>query len=184
MVSGYTRSYLALGNAALPIYEDGPERTWAAESLDQLLRRFDGPLEAIPELRRYLLEFPQARLEGAEDFLYWVREKMWAHQVVTVNHVTILERNLGPRRMILAASKLIYASHYFDSALRVTVFLEEPGGDPWLIFLTRSRTDVRPGFTWLQRVLIRRLVSGRVEQRLVSLRRRLEAEPRPLPTQP
>jgi len=185
MLSGYAKSYMAHGNSALPVYEDAREPVRAAENLDELLRRFEGPLDTVPELRRYLTEFPRGRPEGAEDFLYWVKERLWAHVVVSINHVTLLRRTIGSHRVVLAASKQIYASHYFDSALRTTAFVEEPGGgDPWLVFVSRTRTDTRPGFTWLQRILIRRLVCVRLQKQMAVLRDGLESRARLFPAEP
>jgi len=176
MLVGYAAAYSEGGNSALPEYDDGREPLRVAESLATLSERFDGPLTSFPEIRRYLREFPAGRPPGTEDFLYWLKEKVWFEVVTSIHHVTIVERTVGSNRVVLATSKQIYASHYFDSALALTAFVEAEGAS-YLVQLTRSRSDIRPGFSWPQRVLIRRLVRGRLEQRLAALKGRLEASP-------
>jgi hypothetical protein len=50
----------------------------------------------------------------------------------------------------------------------------------WLAFVNHSRADIRPsGFNFLERILIKRLVRGRLRDQLGSLRAYLEAGAEP-----
>src|SRR5262249_11097728 len=176
-LAAYAADYVSRGALALTEYHDNPQPVRVADSLRELVERFGNLKEAAPELERYLLAFPAARPDSARDFLYWLREKFWMKSVLSLNHVTLLERATPRGPLLLAASKQIYANHYFDSQLTLTVFLEDAeAGASLVVSLSRSRADVRPsGFTWLERTLVRRLVRGRLEGQLQALRRRLEA---------
>jgi hypothetical protein len=176
-LAAYAADYAARGSAALTEYHDNPQPVRVADSLRRLVERFDGLKEAAPELERYLLEFPAERPDSARDFLYWLREKFWMKSVLSLNHVTLLERSSPRGPLVLVATRQIYANHYFDSHLGLTAFVEDvESGTSVLISLSRSRADVRPsGFTWIERALVRRLVRGRLESQLQALRRRLEA---------
>ena len=51
--------------------------------------------------------------------------------------------------MTSIASKLLYASHYFWTALDVRVLVEDPARGPgfWFVNIARSRSDGLDGFT-------------------------------------
>ena len=57
----------------------------------------------------------------------------------------------------MVASKMLYSSHYFWTALEVRVLLPDPARGPWILVLTvnRSRSDGLSGFTG-------RIIGGRV----------------------
>jgi hypothetical protein len=84
--------------------------------------------------------------------------------VIAINHITIYknEREAGPQ--ILIASRQIYASHYFDSSLALTAFINIPGVNPasYLFYENRSRADGLEGmFSKLKRGIVEdRAVDG------------------------
>jgi hypothetical protein len=62
-----------------------------------------------------------------------------------VNHLVIQTR---PDRTVVA-SKLLYASHYFWTALELRVLLPEPSRPRgfWFVMVNRGRSDGLSGFT-------------------------------------
>ena len=172
-------AYLAKGNAALAQYHDNPRPVSVGASLDELLRRRLFVLDGVPEVVGYLRDFPAASLGATDDFLYWYKERFWRKTVVCLNHVTIYEKDDGPTPRVYVASKQLYATHYHESSIELHLFVEDPAGDAGtLVFLSRARADIRPGgFNWLERVIIRRLVRGRLENQFRLLRSRLEQAP-------
>ncbi len=153
LLSSYVASYLGRGNTALIEY---------ATNLDPYA---------------FLHRFPDGRPTDVEDFVYWLKEKFWLLNVLSLNHVTLVDRPTGSGRVVLAVSKQLYASHYYESSLGVTAFLEgAPGTPSYLVMINRTRADIRrSGFTWIERLLLRRLVRGRLEGEMKYLRRQLEA---------
>jgi hypothetical protein len=134
-------------------------------------------LADVPELRRYLLDFPRARPDAAEDFVSWYEERAHRLSVIAVNHNTIYEKNDGNLSRIFVASKQLYASHYYESSVEVMAFVSSGGGDRGtLLFLGRARADIRPaGFHWFERVLLRRIVRWRLLSRLRDAKEKLES---------
>jgi hypothetical protein len=173
---GYARDYLARGNRALPFYENNDHPVASGESLRRLLERPLPPLDDAPELRRYLSAFPEARPAAVEEYLCWSREKVWRKRVLALDHVVVYEAREGGAVRVVAAAKRIYASHCFESSLEILALERREGeAESSLVYASRSRADIRPaGFSWLERLLIRRLGRGRLQDHLEALRDRLE----------
>jgi hypothetical protein len=176
-LAGYASSYQAGGNRALPVYRDGKSATPPPASVQALLERPWFILTDVPELRRYLLDFPQARPDAAEDFVSWYEERAHRSSVIAVNHNTIYEKTDGSLSRIFVASKQLYASHYYESSVEVMAFVSGAAGDGGtLLFLGRARADIRPaGFHWFERVLLRRIVRWRLMARLRDAKEKLES---------
>src|SRR6185436_4762875 len=74
---------------------------------------------------------------------------------IRVNHLVIDDRS----EVTAVASKMIYASHYFWTALDLRVLVPDPsrGSGFWFVNVTRSRSDGLSG-------LVGRLIRGRVQK--------------------
>ena len=109
--------------------------------------------EFLPDLKRYLLDFPKATMPNQESFLYWQQAKFGLKPTVRINHVVISQE---PDHVVVA-SKMLYASHYFWTALEVRVLLADParGRGFWFITVSRSRSDGLSGF-------VGRVIRGKV----------------------
>jgi hypothetical protein len=110
-------------------------------------------LAPMPDLLRYLLEYPSASLDGASDFFYWQEAQFGLKPTIRINHLIVQER---PGATVIA-SKMLYASHYFWTALELRVLLPDPsrGSGFWFVTISRSRSDGLSGF-------VGRLIRGRV----------------------
>ena len=173
----YAGEYLRGGNAALSEYRDKAAPLRLADEFRALLRQSPYLYEYAPEFHQYLEQFPRKPLPGAEDFLYWSKEKFGFKPVLSVTHVTIYRRNLGAASSLLIASKQIYASHYFDSSLGLTAFVEDRAGAPasYLMYLNRSRADALGGnFSSMKRSLLASELRRGTEQNLRRIRQLLE----------
>src|SRR5207247_5574883 len=74
--------------------------------------------ELVPGLPAHLAKFPFSPLAGAEDFLYWSKERAGLAPFITVTHVTIARAASGSA---VITSKDVYSSRYFDSSLSLTM---------------------------------------------------------------
>ena len=163
--AAHVQSYLKSGNASLGKYDDKSYSLTLAEELRPLLKPASFMYGYSPDFQKYLENFPQGRPENAailEDFLYWSKEDFGLKPVTSVTHVTIYKRSLGNESDVIVGSKGIYGSHYFDSSLGLTAFVQSQASEPprsYLIYVNRSRTDALRGFFggWK-----RSLISGRV----------------------
>jgi hypothetical protein len=100
-------------------------------------------------------------LPYVEEFLYWSKESFGLKPVVSVTDVLIYQ--LPGRTWI--ASKQIYANHYFDTSLAITLLVDDPadasGNSIYLAYVNRSRVDLLTG---ILSGLKRSLVQGRLQR--------------------
>ena len=148
-------AYLAAGNSGLIEYRDKSKAVRLADELQSLLGEWPDRDQSIAAFRQYVAEYPRKPLPDVEEFLYWSKEHFGRKPVVSITHVAILHR---PSRVFIA-SKQIYASHYFDGSLGLTV-----AADPdnparrgmYLAYMNRSRIDALGGmFGGLLRAILR-----------------------------
>ena len=176
MLAAYAASYVQRGDAALFRYDNNNDPVRIADSLRLLAPRFAFLRDTAPDLHAYLESFPQGRPADTEDLLYWIKEKFWLANVLSLSHATITDRTTPAGHLILAVSKQLYATHYYESSLGATIFFEGASGwGPHVIYLNRTRADIRrTGFTWFERALLKYLVRDRLEAQSRYLRQQLE----------
>ena len=139
------QEYHKNGDAALGAYRDKKRPTFLAKEFDGLLQNSPFLVEYIPEFHRYLDEYPKAELADADSYLYWSRVQFGLRPTVRLNHVVIYPFGEGDDVAVAIGSKMLYASHYFHTALELK-FLVKDSAHPekvgfYLISLNRSRSD-------------------------------------------
>jgi hypothetical protein len=173
------RRYQEGGNSALGIYRDKAHPFHVAGQFQSLLSRSEGLHVYLPELNRYLLDYPNAVLANVESLFYWERINFGLKPTLRVNHATAY-RWTGPGGATrVVAVKQLYASHYFQVALDLTACLPDSSGISYpgfyLISLKASRQE---GLTGLKGSLLRRVVVGKArsaqENALISIKEALE----------
>jgi hypothetical protein len=128
--------------------------------------------DLLPGLSAHLKDFPSSRIAGAQDFLYWSKERFGIAPFITVTHVTIAH---SPTGATVITSKDVYSSRYFDSSLGLTVASPSAEGGFCLIYSNRSRASALKGtFGGLRRSIVERRARGSLEQSLQSVKIRLE----------
>jgi hypothetical protein len=177
LVAGYATSYRSGGDEVLPTYSNNPHPIRVHDSLHDLMATSLPVLDQVPELLRYVHDFPASSLKPIDQFLYWYKERMWRETVIAVNHVVIYERNDKDAKRLFTVSKQIFASNYYDSSLEVAEFYRPEGADhSTLVFLGASRMDVgRPeGFNFFERLIIHHLVPRGLQSWFTSVRERMK----------
>ena len=162
----YVVRYLDGGNDQLAVYRDGSRPTFVAREFRTMVDEMAELTTYMPEMRRYLLEYPRVTIPGATSFLYWQETEFGLKRTIRISHLTIRE----PPDSAVVASKMIYASHYFWTGLELRVLLPDParGSGFWLVTINRSRSDGLSGFTGL---FVRRRARSEVQSgTLASLR--------------
>ena len=118
------------------------------------------------------------RLDGADDFLYWSKEKFGFEPFVSVTHVTIAEA--GPHQTV-AANRDVYSSRYIDAALSMMV-ASDATGDPasfYLLYVNRTRANVLRGrMVAMRRSIIEHKAKGSLDRSLREIKVRLETPAR------
>lgn len=171
----HTRAYLAGGNEQLAVYRDKSEPLSLSAEFKVLLDEMPQVPSFSPEVRRYMLDYPRARLSGATSFLYWQETEFGLKRTIRVSHLTIRESPAD----VMVMSKMIYSNHYFRSALELRWLLPDPvRGGFWFLTISTSRTDGLSGFIGLfVRPRVRSGARDGTETVLVNTKRRLEGTP-------
>ena len=107
-----------------------------------------------PEFYRYLQDFGPSPPAGSEDTLYWSKEDFGVRPVFRISHQVIQP----VRDAVLIATNQVYADHYMDAALGVTVAADAGADAFYMIAVNRARTRSLSGF-------LRRFVRGTVQGR-------------------
>jgi len=144
------REYQKGGDATLAAYRDKKRPTYLAKEFKGMLENSSFLYEYFPEFHDYLLGYPQAELPGGTDFFYWSLNEFGLKPLFRVNHVVIYPLGEGHNAGVAIASKMLYASHYFHTALELR-FLVRDTANPtdvgfFLISVNRSRSDGLTGF--------------------------------------
>lgn len=169
------------GNRALAAYQDRNDRVHLAEQLESLLGRSAATSMYLPELNRYLLEYPHARLTDVESMFYWEKVAFGLKPTIRVNHALFF-RSTGPRGPAhVVAVKQLYASHYFELALDVTAAV--PDGrrvNEKGFYLISLKGSTQQGLTGWSGSLLRRVIVSKTraaqENTLVGIKRVLEQQ--------
>ena len=155
----YVTGYLEGGNIRLAAYRDTKRPTFVAQEFAAMIDRMPEMADYLSDLRQYLLDYPKVRLPNAESFLYWQNVKFGLKPTIRINHVTIADQ----QSHVAVVSKMLYASHYFWTAIEVRVLVPDPAGREgfWFANVNRSRSDGLGGFVGS---LIRGKVRAEAEQ--------------------
>lgn len=156
-------------------YDDGSEPIRPVDEFDGLLKNSPIIPALAPALASHLAAFPLRRMDGAEDFLYWSKEKFGIAPFITVTHVTIV---CPSEHRCLITSKDVYSSRYIDASLALTIASGDLA-DPqafYLVYSNRSRASALKGaFSGLRKSIAERRARGNLEETLKSLKQRLES---------
>ena len=179
MLVEYVRRYMESGPSAAGMrYADEKKATDVGGEFSSLATSDAGGWGRFPHLRRHLLEYPRPAAAGGRDLIYWSKEVVGRRTVASVTHVAILPGE-APAAFAIG-SKQIYATHYFEASLGVTVLVADastPEPATYVAYLNRSRVDVIGGlFGGVTKKVIASKARGTVDDILNRLRIRLEQQ--------
>jgi hypothetical protein len=179
MLASYVRSYTETGNAALMTYDDQDWQTNLANEFSGLLKESPYLLEYAPQFYEYLARFPELRIPCVESFIYWSKEDVGLRFVVSATHVMIYKALRDGRVWYFIVSKQIYASHYFEGSLGLTVLVtrskESPGSGFWMMYFNRSRADgLRGWLAGVKRSLVLLRLPSSMREHIKLVKERLE----------
>jgi hypothetical protein len=176
------QAYRHGGNDALGEYRDKRHPARVADQFRTMIERASALPDVLPELRRYLLDYPNAALADADSFFYWEKVAFGLKPTIRVNHAVIYRGRSQGRGFGVVAIKQLYATHYFHTALDVTVCVDDgaavarPGF--YLLTLKGSQQD---GLTGVKGSALRKVVVDRtrasLESALASIKRAVEQSP-------
>jgi hypothetical protein len=172
------RSYVSGGPGRITEYDDDKAPIRPVEDFHGVLKSSPYVDQALPGLSGHLASYPAEPMAGAEDFLYWSKEKFGIAPFISVTHVTLVTAN--PKQYV-ATTRDVYSSRYFDASLAL-VLASDSVGDPrsfYLFYANRSRASaLRGSFARIRRSIVERRVKGSLEDNLRAVKNRLESNGR------
>jgi hypothetical protein len=171
--------YTQGGNSALGTYMDKHHPAVVADTFASLLSRSKALPVYLPELRRYLLEYPQAPSENIQSELYWEKVNFGLKPTLRVVQAIIYR---GPRSTDPAyaiAEKQLYASHYFETALDLTVCVRDQENPDRGFYLITLKGSQQAGLTGLKGGIVRKVAVDKtrssLERALAAIKQKLES---------
>jgi hypothetical protein len=167
------------GNAALGTYRDKNHPTEVAENIQSLLSRSKALPAYLPDLDRYLLDYPTVKLSNVESEFYWEKVNFGLKPTLRIVQA-IIYRGTRPTDPALAlALKQLYSSHYFEAALDLTVCVRDEDRPAqhgfYLITMKGSR---QAGLSGLKGGIVRKVAVDKtrssLERALASIKLKLE----------
>jgi hypothetical protein len=178
MILRLVRAYDSGGNSALGEYRDKEHPARVAEQFATMVSRTDALPNVLPELRKYLLDYPTATLPDADSFYYWEHVDFGLKPTVRVNHGVIYHVVAGGHTAGVVAIKQLYASHYFHTALDVTACVDDGTGSDGFYLLTLKASE-QEGLTGFKGSMLRRIVVDKtrsaLQDTLATIKQRIEA---------
>ena len=177
MVLRLIRTYQQGGHRALGEYRDRQHPARIGEQFETMMSRASVLPDVLPELRRYLLEYPNASLANAESFFYWEKVDFGLKPTFRVNHAVIYRSRTQGHDFGAVAIKQLYATHYFHTALDVSVCVDNPPGRFYLLTLKGSQQE---GLTGIKGSILRKIAvdktRGALESALAAIKRTMEQQ--------
>jgi hypothetical protein len=167
-------AYLSGGAGRIQQYDDDKRPVRPVDDFAGLVRNSPYLDAIVPGLGAHFDRFPHGRLEGADDFLYWSKEKFGLTPFISVTHVALVPN--GPHQYV-AATRDVYSTRYVDASLSLAVASDSvsDSGSFYLLYVNRSRANALKGaLSKLRRSIVERRARGSLEENLKNVKRRLE----------
>jgi hypothetical protein len=171
--------YQERGNSALQIYHDKSRAFNMDAAFQSLLSRSEVLPVYLPELKRYLLEYPTAMPPNVESFFYWEKVDFGLKPTLRLNHVMAYQSTGPIGTAYLVVVKQLWASHYFQLALDLTASIPKSGransAGSYVISLKISTQQGLTGFSgfFRRKVVVRKTLSAQ-ENYLINIKKALE----------
>lgn len=170
----YVARYRQNGTAAAMEYANRAPRLNVGREFASLLDGDTITSAHAPRLRRHLLEYPQSSADKLTDFIYWSKELVRGRPVISITHVATAAAIDDSPVAYAIGSKQIYAMHYYDASLGLTLLVPDrtgPSPATYIVYLNRSRIDI---FDGVFGGVARRIVAGRARTLVAEQLQRLQ----------
>jgi hypothetical protein len=173
------RRYQQGGNIALGTYRDKSHPTAVSETFATLLSQMKALPVYLPELQRYLLEYPNAPSNDIRSEFYWEKVNFGLKPTLRMIQAIVYRGTSSDRPAYAVALKQLYASHYFQTALDLTVCVKDSaeGNGFYLITIKGSQ---QAGLTGLKGGIVRKVAVDKtrssLQKMLTVYKQQLEAK--------
>ncbi len=163
-------TYQKEGNRILgAVYNDKHEPTNVAEQFKYMLSHSSALQKALPDFYNYLLDYPEAKPANVENAFYWDKVKFGLKPTLRIVHVVTLHGTGAEQPAYVIAEKQLYSSHYFETALDLTVCIR-PSDDPKKsgFYLIKVEASEQAGLTGMKGSIVRKVAVGKTVSGLQS----------------
>jgi hypothetical protein len=173
--------YIHGGNTALGIYRDKRHPAEVAETFRSLLSQAKALPVYLPELERYLLDYPETESENVQSEFYWEKVNFGLKPTLRIVQAIVYRGTTSTEPAYAIAVKQLYASHYFETALDLTVCVrDQDNPERPSFYLITLKGSQQAGLTGLKGSIVRKVAVDRtrssLERALGAIRQRLETE--------
>jgi hypothetical protein len=170
-------AYTVGGPGRMTQYDDDSLPVMPVQDFQAVLKSSPYIETARPGLGAYLAGYPAEPMAGAEDFLYWSKEKFGFAPFISVTHVTLAP--CGPHQYV-AATRDVYSTRYFDASVSLAIASDSVNDANafYLFYVNRSRASaLRGSFAHIRRSIAERRAKSGIEDNLRDVKQRLETQP-------
>lgn len=174
------QQYIAGGNEALGTYRDKKHPTTVAETFASLLSRSKALPIYLPELDRYLLDYPAAPAGQIQSQFYWEKVNFGLKPTLRIVQAIVFHGVGATEPAYAVAVKQLYASHYFETALDLTVCVRATDAQgPRGFYLITIKGSQQAGLTGFKGSIVRKVAVDKtrssLERALASIKQKLES---------
>jgi hypothetical protein len=173
------KRYTQGGNAALGTYMDKQHPAVIGERFASLLSRSKALPVYLPELERYLLEYPQAPSGNIESEFYWEKVSFGLKPTLRIVQAMVYRDSRSQDPAYAVAVKQLYASHYFETALDLTVCVRDRESPDRGFYLITLKGSEQAGLTGLKGGIVRKVAVDKtrssLERALGAIKQKLES---------
>jgi len=171
------QNYIQGGNAALGTYRDKKHPAVVAATFQSLLSRSKALPVYLPQLDRYLLDYPNANADNIQTEFFWEKVNFGLKPTLRIVQAIVYRDTSSEQQTSALAVKQLYASHYFETALDLTVCVkdsERPG-----IYLITMKGSQQAGLTGFKGGIVRKVAVDKtrssLEKALAAIKQKLES---------
>jgi hypothetical protein len=174
------RRYTQGGNADLGTYMDKHHPAVVGETFGSLLSRSKALPAYLPELHHYLLDYPQAQSENIQSEFYWEKVQFGLKPTLRIVQAIVYRDPRSTDPAYAVAVKQLYASHYFETALDLTVCVRDQENPDRGFYLITLKGSQQAGLTGLKGGIVRKVAVDKtrssLEHALEAIKKKLESQ--------
>jgi hypothetical protein len=168
------------GNTALGTYRDKSRPTAVAETFASLLGEMKALPVYLPELQRYLLEYPKAASNEIRSDFYWEKVNFGLKPTLRIVQAIVYQSASSDKPAYAVALKQLYASHYFETTLDLTVCVRDSTDRGNGFYLITIKGSQQAGLTGFKGGIVRKVAVDKtrssLQKALAVYKQQLEAE--------
>jgi len=172
-------NYMNGGNTALGIYRDKKRPAAVAETFETLITRLGALPVYLPDLNEYLLEYSKTKSDNLQAGFYWEKVNFGLKPTFRIVQRLVYRGASASGPVYAVAEKQLYASHYFETALDLTVCVKDAQRSGFYIITVKGSKQA--GLTGLKGSIVRKVAVDKARsslgQLLMMTKQKLESQP-------